>query len=126
MNRRSLRLCALLCIGLNLLIGCGSGGGPTLFQASASGLAGNWLIVGSVLAFGVAAPANTFNLTLTLDADGNQISGAGYAESSCGNGSYGGNFSLIPGVMASDGSFKLHTLGSSGSMGPVFTLQLQG
>ena len=105
MVKHALSTCSIFLAGSLLLAGCGAA--PTPPPISSAGLAGNWLVLGSLPVYPIAA--TYLNQAVTLDVTGNQVSGTGSLGVSCANAESDGPVSFGSTAIASDGTFTLKT-----------------
>ncbi len=105
------------------LNGCGTG------QQSTSPLAGNWLIVGSMPTFFPFPPSGTFNLAMTMDVVGENVTATSNEVISCSSTSPVLSFGTVEvgheaGTIASDGAVSLETSQRGGAVaGPILTIE---
>jgi len=98
---------AFVCVLVPCLGGCGSNLAIPL-PPQASPLAGNWLLVGSLPVF-TEGPVNTssFNLAMTFNVSGDQISATSSYQVLCQSSGYGGAGGTSVGDLLQNGSFTL-------------------
>ena len=119
-----------VCMLLLYLVGCGSNPSPstpvTPPVPSVSPLAGNWLITGSLPAFGLPLPS-AFGLAMTFDVVGDQITARESDSVPCPNGGdIGGAGGTSSGTLASSGSFSIQSLAPpAGVTSPITPSSLQ-
>ena len=101
----------------SLLIGCG-GGTSKPIEPDTNALAGNWLIVGPMPSNELTPgqPVTGFQLAMTFDVNGNNVTGQGFSRMPCSSESSSSLIlesesvnSLVEGTVASDGSFSFLT-----------------
>ena len=111
--------------GLVGLGGCG-GGAPAASAPApvvASNLAGNWLVTGSLPQL---SASNGFDLTMTFDVYGNQVTGVGAVTLPCGIFTLGPSSTLVTGTVLADGSFSLQTPTPTVGISPNSSVSIQG